>query len=46
MRVEFRMWMTKEIEGMSTEVKKLQIASAIFNERDRQRVKVCKYNIH
>lgn len=41
MGVEFRMKVTEEIEEISTKVKNLQIASAIFNERDKQRVKVC-----
>lgn len=41
MGVEFRMKVTEETEEISTKVKNLQIASAIFNERDKQRVKVC-----
>lgn len=41
MGIEFRKSVTEEIEEMSTKVKNLHIASSIFNERDKQRVKVC-----
>lgn len=40
MEVEFKMRVTPNFEEISASVKKLQIASAIFNKRDKRRAKV------
>lgn len=42
MGVEFRMRVTPETQDMSASVNSLQIASAIFNEREKRRAQVWK----
>lgn len=46
MGVEFRMRVTPETQDMSASVNSLQIASAIFNEREKRRAQVMYYIKH
>lgn len=46
MGVEFRMRVTPETQDMSASVNSLQIASAIFNQREKRRAQVMYYIKH